>query len=161
MTKHHLVYFTSWLLSLCSRKDTSIQTWARWCFGTLVHHLLGPLAFWIMSLFLPPTTCLSVYWLVVLTPWKESYDQPRQSIKKLRHYFVYKGPSSQGCVFSSSHVWMWELDCKESWAPKNWCFWAVVLEKTLESPLDCKESQPVHPKGDQSWVFIGRTDVEA
>ena len=63
--------------------------------------------------------------------------------------------------FSSGHVWMWELDCKESWAPKNWCFWTVVLEKTLESPLDCKEIQPVHPKGDQSWVFIGRTDVEA
>ena len=64
-------------------------------------------------------------------------------------------------VFSSSHVWMWELDYKESWAPKNWCFWTVVLEKTLESPLDCKEIQPVHPKGDQSWVFIGRTDFEA
>ena len=64
-------------------------------------------------------------------------------------------------VFSSGHVWMWELDHKESWAPKNWCFWTVVLEKTLESPLDCKEIQPVHPKGDQSWMFIGRTDVEA
>ena len=64
-------------------------------------------------------------------------------------------------VFSSSHVWMWELDYKESWAPKNWCFWTVVLEKTLESPLDCKEIQPDHPKGDRSWVFIGRTDVEA
>ena len=67
----------------------------------------------------------------------------------------------QGCGFSSGHVWMWELDCEESWAPKNWCFWTVVLEKTLESPLDCKEIQPVHPKGDESWVFIGRTDVEA
>ena len=66
--------------------------------------------------------------------------------------------SSQGYGFSSSHVWMWELDYKESWAPTNWCFWTVVLEKTLESPLDCKEIQPVHPKGDQSWVFIGRTD---
>ena len=64
-------------------------------------------------------------------------------------------------IFSSGHVWMWELDCEESWAPKNWCFWTVVLEKTLESPLDCKEIQPVHRKGDQSWVFIGRTDVEA
>ena len=70
-------------------------------------------------------------------------------------------PSSQGYGFSSGHVWMWELDYKESWAPKNWCFWTVVLEKTLESPLDCKEIQPVHPKGGQSWVFIGRTDVEA
>ena len=95
------------------------------------------------------------------TPWKESYDQPRQHIKKQRHYFASKGPSSQGYSFSSSHVRMWELDYKESWAPKNWCFWTVVLEKTLESPLNCKEIQPVHPKGDQSWVFIGRTDVEA
>ena len=77
-----------------------------------------------------------------------------------RHYFANKGPSSQGYGFSSGHVWMWELDCKESWAPKNWCFWTVVLEKTLESPLDCKEIQPVHPKGDQSWMFIGRTDAE-
>ena len=82
-------------------------------------------------------------------------------IKKQRHYFANKGPSSQGYGFSSGHVWMWELDYKESWAPKNWCFWTVVLEKTLESPLDCKEMQPVHPKGDQSWVFIGRTDAEA
>ena len=72
-----------------------------------------------------------------------------------------KGPSSQGYSFSSGHVWMWELDCEESWVLKNWCFWTVVLEKTLESPLDCKEIQPVHPKGDQSWVFTGRTDVEA
>ena len=69
--------------------------------------------------------------------------------------------SSQSYGFSSSHVWMWELDYKESWALKNWCFWTVVLEKTLESPLACKEIQPVHPKGDQSWVFIGRTDAEA
>ena len=91
----------------------------------------------------------------------ESYDQPRQHIKKQRYYFVNKGPSSQGYGFSSGHVWMWELDCEESWALKNWCFWTVVLEKTLESPLDCKEIHPVHPKGDQSWVFIGRTDVEA
>ena len=78
-----------------------------------------------------------------------------------RHYFVNKGLSSQGYGFSSGHVWMWELDCEESWVSKNWCFWTVVLEKTLESPLDCKEIQAVHPKGDQSWVFIGRTDVEA
>ena len=70
-------------------------------------------------------------------------------------------PSSQGYGFSSVHVWMWELDCEESWAPKNWCFWTVVLEKTLESPLDCKKIQPVHPKGDQSWVFIRRTDAKA
>ena len=72
-----------------------------------------------------------------------------------------KGLSSQGYGFSSSHVWMWELDYKESWALKNWCFWTVVLEKTLESPLDYKEIQPVHPEGNQSWIFIGRTDVEA
>jgi len=90
-----------------------------------------------------------------------SYDQPRQHIKKQRHHFVNKGPCSQGYGFSIAHVWMWELYYKESWAPKNWCFWTVVLEKTLESPLDCKEIQSVHPKGDQSWVFIGRTDVEA
>ena len=90
-----------------------------------------------------------------------SYDQPRHHIKKQRHYFVNKGPSSQGYGFSSGHVWMWELDYKESWVPKNWCFWTVVLQKTLESPLDCKEIQPVHPKGDQSWVFIGRIDAEA
>ena len=96
-----------------------------------------------------------------LTPWKESYDQPRWHIQKQRHYFVNKGPSSQGCDFSSSHVWMWELDCEESWALKNWCFWTVVFQKTLERPLYCKELQPVHSKGDQSWVFIGRTDVEA
>jgi len=92
---------------------------------------------------------------------KESYDQPRQLIKKQRHYFVNKGPSSQGYGFSSGHVRMWELDYEESWVPKNWCFWIVVLEKTLESPLDCKEIQPVHPKGIQSWIFIGRTDAEA
>ena len=81
--------------------------------------------------------------------------------KKQRHYFASKGPSSQGCGFSSSHVQMWELDYKESWAQKSWCFWTVVLEKTLESPLDCMEIQPVHPKGDQSWVFIEKADVEA
>ena len=75
--------------------------------------------------------------------------------------FANRGPSSQGYGFSSSHVWVWELDCEESWAPKNWCFWTVVLEKTLEGPLDCKEIQPVHPKGNQSWIFTGRIDAEA
>ena len=83
------------------------------------------------------------------------------SILKSRHYFPNKGPSSQGYGFSHSHVQTCELDYKESWVPKNWCFWTVVLEKTLESPLDCKEIQPVHPKGDQSWMFTGRTDAEA
>ena len=97
----------------------------------------------------------------MLTPWKESYDQPRKHIKKQRHYFANKGLSSQGYGFSNNHVWIWELDCKESWVQKNWCFWTVVLEKTLESPLDYKEIQPVYPKGNVSWVFIGGTDVEA
>ena len=96
----------------------------------------------------------------MLTPWKGSYDQPRQLIKKQRHYFATKGTSSHGYGFSSGHLWMWELDYKESWALKNWCFWTVVLEKTLESLLDWKEIEPVHTKRDQSWVFIGRTDVE-
>ena len=95
-----------------------------------------------------------------LAPWKKSYDQPRQHIKQQRHYFASKDPSSQSYDFSSSHVWMWELDYKKSWAPKNWCFW-IVFEKTLGSPLDCKEIQPVCPKGNQSWIFIGKTDAEA
>ena len=97
----------------------------------------------------------------MLAPWKKSYDKPRQHIKKQRHYFANKGLSSQSYGFSSSHVWMWELDYKESWALKNWCIWTVVLDKTLESPLDSKEIQPVHPKGNQSWIFIRRTDAEA
>ena len=80
-------------------------------------------------------------------PWKKSYDQTRQHIKKQRHYFVSKGPSGQGYGFSSGHVWMWELDYKESWVSKNWYLWTVVLEKTLKSPWDCKKIQPVHPKG--------------
>ena len=93
----------------------------------------------------------------MLTPCKNSYDQPRQFIKKQRHYFANKGPASQSFGFSSSHVWMWELDCEESWALKiQRCLWTVVLEKTLESPLDCKEIQPVSPKGNQSWIFVGR-----
>ena len=88
-------------------------------------------------------------------------DKPRQCIKKQRHYFTDKGPYSQSYGFSSSHVWRWELDYKEDWVPQNCCFWTVVLEKTLGSPLDCKEIKPVHPKGNQSWIFIGRTDAEA
>ena len=99
---------------------------------------------------------------------EESYDQPRQHIKKQRHYFVHKGPSSQGYGFSSGYVWMWELDYKESWAPKNWCFWTVVLEKTLESPLDCKDIQPVHPKGGsvqgipwKDWCWSWRSNTLA
>ena len=94
------------------------------------------------------------------TSWKESYDQSRQHIKKQRYHFAKKDPSSQGYGFSSSHVQMWELDHKEGWAPKNWCFQVVVLEKTLENPLDSKEIKPVNPKGNQAWMVIGRTDTE-
>ena len=94
----------------------------------------------------------------MLTAWKESDDQPRQHIKKQRHYFANEGPSSQGYGFSSGHVWMWKLDCVESWELKNWCFWTMVLEKTLQSPLDFKEILPVHLEGDQSWVFLRGRD---
>ena len=99
----------------------------------------------------------SQYMCLAFFPILKSFfsDQPRQNIKKQRYYFANKGPFSQGYGFSSGHVWMWELDCEENWALKNWCFWTVMLEKTLESPLDCKEIQPVHPKGDQSWVSLG------
>ena len=101
-----------------------------------------------------------------LSRWIERHllleeKQTTQHIKKQRHYFANKGLSSQGYGFSSSHVWMWELDYKESWTPKNLCVWTVVLEKTFESLLDCKEIQPVHPKGNQSWIFIGRTEAKA
>ena len=96
-----------------------------------------------------------------LAPWKKSYGQPRQHIKKQRHNFANKGPSSQSYGFSISQVWMWELDYKESWESKNWCFWTVVLQKTLESPLDCREIKPINLKENQSWIFIGRTDAEA
>ena len=87
--------------------------------------------------------------------------QPRQHIKKQKHYFANKGPSSQGYGFSSSHVWMWDLDYRKSWAPKSWCFLNVVLENTLESPLDCKEIQPIHSEEDQPWNFFGRSDAKA
>ena len=95
----------------------------------------------------------------MFAPWKKSYDEPRQHIKKQRHHFAKKGLPSQSYGFSSSHVWMWELDHKNGWAPKNWCF--QIVEKTLESSLDSKEMKPVNPKGNQSWIFIGRTDAEA
>ena len=97
----------------------------------------------------------------MLAPWKKSYDQPRQHTKKQRHFFAIKVLSSQSYGLYSSHVWMWELGHKEGWVPENWCFWTVVLEKILESPLDFEEIQTVHSKGDQSWTFIGRTDAEA
>ena len=92
---------------------------------------------------------------------ERSYDKPRQHIKKQRQHLADKGPSSQSYVFSSSHIHMWVLDHKEGWMPKNWCFWIVVLEKTLESPLDSKEIKLVNPKGNQLWIFIGRIDAEA
>ena len=97
----------------------------------------------------------------MLAPWKKSYDQSRQCIKKQRCYFANKDASSQSCVSSSRHVWMWELEYRENWVLKNWCFWTVVLKKTLERPLDCKEIKPVNPEGNQSWIFIGRTDADA
>ena len=92
--------------------------------------------------------------------WKQSYDKPRQCIKKQRHHFANKGLYSQSYGFSSSHVPMWELDHKVGWAPKNWCFYTVLLEKSLESPLDSTEIKPVNPKGNQPWILIGRTDAE-
>ena len=97
----------------------------------------------------------------MLAPWKKSYDQSRQHIKKQRRYFANKGPSSQGYGFSSSYVWLWDLDYKESWAPKNWCFWTLSLEKTLDSLLNSKEIQQLHPKRNQPWIFIGRADAKA
>ena len=96
----------------------------------------------------------------MLAPWKESYDKPRQRIKKQRYHFASKGPYSQSYGFSSGESWMWELD-HEGWALKNWCFQTVVLEKTLEGPLYCKEIKPVNPKGNQPGIFIGRTDAKA
>ena len=95
----------------------------------------------------------------MLALWMKSYDQPRQHIKKQRHYVTDKGPSSQSYGFSSRHIWMRNLNHKESWVPNNWCFWSMVLEKTLENPLDCKIN-PVNSKGNQSWIFTGRTDAE-
>ena len=97
----------------------------------------------------------------MFAPWKKSYDQPRQHIQKQRDYFVDKCSSTKSYDFSSSHVWMWELDHKERWVLKNWCFLTVVLEKTLESPLDCKEIKSVSTKGNQSWIFIGIIDSNA
>ena len=99
--------------------------------------------------------------LKTLAPWKKSYDQPTQHIKKRRHYFANEGRSSQGYGFSSGHAWMWELDYKEDWELKNWRFWTMMGKKTLESLLDCKEIKPVNPKGNQSWIYVGRTDAEA
>ena len=99
--------------------------------------------------------------IIIPDIYTENYRVPVSLIEKQRHYLANKGPFSQGYGFSSGHVWMWELDCEQSWAPKNWCFWTVVLEKTLESPWDCKEIQPVHYEGDQPWDFFGRNDAKA
>ena len=96
-----------------------------------------------------------------LAPWRKSCDKSRQHIRKQRHHFAGKGPCSQSYGFSSSHVWMWELDHKEGWVMGNWWFWIVVLEKTLKSPLGSKEIKAVNPKGNKPWIFIGRTDAEA
>ena len=97
----------------------------------------------------------------MIAPWKKSYDKTRQHIEKQRYHLADKGLYSQSYGFSSSHVQMWELDHKEGWAPKNWCFWTVVLEKTLESSLDSKEIKPVNPKGNQPWISIWKIDAEA
>ena len=129
---------------------------------SICHEVMGPDA---MILVFTSNTCAlgtQSPEVKVTNPGTESNKVVRvRNHSKQKHYFANKGLSSQGYGFSSGHVWMWELDCEESWAPKNWCFWTVVLEKTLESPLDYKEIQPVHPKGNQSWIFIGRTDAEA
>ena len=95
------------------------------------------------------------------SPWKKNYDKPRQCIKEQKHHFADKGLYSQSYGFSSSHIWMWQLDHKEGWVQTNWCYQITMLEKTLERPLDCKEIKSVNPKGSQSWIFIGRTDAEA
>ena len=143
------------------------------CFFTYIYHASGPITSWqidgetmetVRDFILGRIQNRCRWWLQpwnkkMLAPWKKSYDQARQHIEKQRHFFAKKGPSSQSYGFTSSHVWMWELDYKESWTLKNLCFWTVVLEKTPESPLDCKEIQPVHPKGNQFWIFIGKTDT--
>ena len=101
-------------------------------------------------------------WLLLLAgKWQESDDKPRQPVEKQRHHSADKAPYSQGYGIPSGHVWLWELDHKEGRAPKNWCLRTVVLEKTPESPLDCKEIRPVDPKENQPWILIGRTDAEA
>ena len=97
----------------------------------------------------------------MFAPWKKSYDKPRQPSKKQKYHFVDKGPCRQSSDFSSGQIWIWDLECKKDWALKNWCFWTMVLDKTLESSLDIKEVKLINPKGNQSWMFIGRTDAEA
>ena len=100
-------------------------------------------------------------WNMMISSWQESDDKPKQYVEKQRHYSADKGLYNQSYGFSSSHVWIWDLDHKESWVLKNWCFWTVVLKQTLESPLDYRKIKPINTKGNQPWVFIGRTDAEA
>ena len=117
---------------------------------------------WQISFSLAPKSWQKVTVAMILkkmfSPWKECYDKTRQCITKQKHHFADKGPYGQSYDFSRSHVWMWELDHKEGWVPRNRCLQIVVLMSTLDSPLDCKEIRPVHPKGNQPWIFIGRTD---
>ena len=166
-----LYFFTliseeGFLISLCYSLELCIQMLISFLFPLLVASLLftgickaspdsqfGFLHFFSTGMILIPVSCL--YNVTNLILYSSSGTLSIRSSPTKVHL------SSQGYGFSSGHVWMWELDYKESWAPKNWSFWTVVLEKTLERPLDCKEVLPVHPKGNQSWVFIGRTDVEA
>ena len=131
----------------------------------ILHHLSHP--FWLERVAYPfargtfwPRNRTGISYMRILSEYNSIYSTILYEIVT-RPYFDNKGPSSQGYGFSSGHVWMWELDCEESWAPKNWCFWTVVLEKTLESPLDCKEIQPVHSEGDQPWLFFGGNDAKA
>ena len=127
------------------------ETWRHIVVQSLSRVQLFPTPWTAALHFLPELAQTHVHWVGYI----------KYQIKKQRYYFANKGPSSQSYGFSRSHVWMWELDCEESWALKNWCFWTMVLEKTLESPLDSKEIQPVHPKGNQPWIFTGRIDSEA
>ena len=130
-----------------------LDYWVSYCFTEAVTDFifLGSKSLWMV------TAAIQLKDACLL---EESYDKHRQHIKKQKHHFADKGLYSQSYGSSSSHVWMWELDHKD-WAPKNWCFRTVVLEKTLESPLNCKEVEPLNPKRNQPWIFIGRTDAEA
>ena len=150
-----------WFLSVASWIPINLKTKI---FLGMIRNCNDYISLCLESYFFIPSAFLSIVCPYVgqRSPWSSYlYHSNGSHIEKPRHYFANKGLSSQGYGFSSGHVWMWELDCEESWAPKNWCFWIVVLEKTLESPLDFKEIHPVHSKGDQSWVFIGRTDAKA
>ena len=165
---HYSFYVVTWVLYLCLNSFSDKDIWSFWSLLLrnkiqIVLKFLEFLLNWdLLYISARLRSSIHPYIYVCVCVWS-IYNisvQPRQHIKNQRHYFVNTGPSSQSFGFSSGHVWMWGLDYKESWV-QNWCFWTVVLEKTLESPLDCEETQPVHPKGDRSWVFVGRTDAEA